>query len=77
MRHEPERTCIVSRTVRPAAAMIRFVLGPDGAVLSTIQPAGQAQPQSGLPTGLALASDTELYVAESRTGFVYRLPVPR
>ena len=54
-----------------------LVLGPDGAVLSTIQPAGQAQPQSGLPTGLALASDTELYVAESRTGFVYRLPVPR
>jgi predicted RNA-binding protein YlxR (DUF448 family) len=32
MRHEPERTCIVTREVRPAAELIRFVLGPDGDV---------------------------------------------
>ena len=36
-RREPERTCIVSRTVRPAAAMIRFVLGPDGAVVPDLK----------------------------------------
>jgi hypothetical protein len=36
-RHEPERTCIVSRTVRPAAAMIRFVLGPNGAVVPDLK----------------------------------------
>jgi predicted RNA-binding protein YlxR (DUF448 family) len=28
-RLEPERTCIVSRTVQPAAELIRFVVGPD------------------------------------------------
>ena len=32
-KHEPERTCIVSRTARPAAELIRFVLGPDGQVV--------------------------------------------
>jgi predicted RNA-binding protein YlxR (DUF448 family) len=32
MRHEPERTCIVTREAKPAAEMIRFVLGPDGVV---------------------------------------------
>ena len=31
-RHEPERTCIVTREVRPAAELIRFVLGPDAEV---------------------------------------------
>ena len=36
-RREPERTCIVSRTVRPAAEMIRFVLGPDGAVVPDLK----------------------------------------
>ena len=36
-RHEPERTCIVSRTVRSAAEMIRFVLGPDGAVVPDLK----------------------------------------
>jgi predicted RNA-binding protein YlxR (DUF448 family) len=36
-RREPERTCIVSRTVRPAAAMIRFVLGPDGTVVPDLK----------------------------------------
>jgi len=32
MRHEPERTCIVTREVRPAGELIRFVLGPGGEV---------------------------------------------
>ena len=32
MRHEPQRTCIVTREVRPAAELIRFVLGPGGEV---------------------------------------------
>jgi uncharacterized protein len=32
MRHEPERTCIVTRAARPAAELIRFVLGPGGEV---------------------------------------------
>jgi uncharacterized protein len=27
-RHEPERTCIVTRTAQPSAGLIRFVLGP-------------------------------------------------
>ena len=54
-----------------------LVLGADGSVASTIQPAGQVQGQSGLPTGVALAADGELYVAESRTGLVYRVPVTR
>ena len=36
-RREPERTCIVSRTVRPAAQMIRFVLGPDSAVVPDLK----------------------------------------
>lgn len=31
-RAEPERTCIVSRSVRPPGEMIRFVVGPGGAV---------------------------------------------
>ena len=33
----PERTCIATRTVRPAEEMIRFVLGPDGAVVPDIR----------------------------------------
>ena len=37
MRHEPERTCIVSRTARPAAEMIRFVLGRDGEVVPDLK----------------------------------------
>jgi predicted RNA-binding protein YlxR (DUF448 family) len=32
-RHEPERTCIVSREVKAPAEMIRFVLGPDHQVV--------------------------------------------
>ena len=32
MPHEPERTCIVTRVARPAAELIRFVLGPGGEV---------------------------------------------
>ena len=31
-RAEPERTCIVTREVRPPEALIRFVVAPDGAV---------------------------------------------
>jgi uncharacterized protein len=31
-RHRPERTCIVSRTAKPPAEMIRFVLGPGNRV---------------------------------------------
>ena len=36
-RHEPERTCIVTREVRPPEAMIRFVVGPDGAVVPDLR----------------------------------------
>lgn len=32
-RHEPERTCIVTRTAQPAAGLIRFVLSPGGEVV--------------------------------------------
>ena len=36
-RQEPERTCIVSRTVRPAAELIRFVVGPDRQVFPDLK----------------------------------------
>ncbi len=36
-RHEPERTCIVSRAARPAAEMIRFVLDPGGEVVPDLK----------------------------------------
>ena len=36
-RHEPERTCIVTRAALPAAELIRFVLGPDGAVVPDLK----------------------------------------
>jgi uncharacterized protein len=36
-RREPERTCIVSRAVRPAEELIRFVVGPDGAVVPDLK----------------------------------------
>lgn len=36
-RREPERTCIVTRKVRDAADMIRFVLAPDGAVVPDLK----------------------------------------
>jgi predicted RNA-binding protein YlxR (DUF448 family) len=36
-RHEPERTCIVTRQVRAPADMIRFVLGPDGTVVPDLR----------------------------------------
>ncbi|MBM6593874.1 RNA-binding protein [Microvirga pudoricolor] len=36
-RQEPERTCIVTRTVRPAAEMIRFVVGPNGEVFPDLR----------------------------------------
>src|SRR5262249_54489626 len=36
-RHAPERLCIATRAVKPATEMIRFVVGPDGAVLPDIK----------------------------------------
>jgi predicted RNA-binding protein YlxR (DUF448 family) len=36
-RREPERTCIVTRTVHPAAELIRFVMGPDGTVVPDLK----------------------------------------
>jgi predicted RNA-binding protein YlxR (DUF448 family) len=36
-RHEPERTCIVSRTVRAPDELIRFVLGPDRVVVPDLK----------------------------------------
>nr|WP_246179820.1 RNA-binding protein [Microvirga thermotolerans] len=36
-RHEPERTCIVTRAVRPPAELIRFVLGPDREVVPDLR----------------------------------------
>ena len=36
-RHEPERTCIVTRAALPAAELIRFVLGPDDRVFADLK----------------------------------------
>ena len=36
-KQEPERTCIVTRQARPAAELMRFVLGPDGAVVPDLR----------------------------------------
>ena len=36
-RHQPERTCIVTREVGPPDAMIRFVVGPDGVVVPDLR----------------------------------------
>ena len=36
-RHEPERTCIVSRAVHPPAELIRFVLGPENRVVPDLR----------------------------------------
>jgi len=36
-RHEPERTCIVTRAAQPAAGLIRFVLGPDAQVVPDLK----------------------------------------
>lgn len=36
-RHEPERTCIVTRTVQSPDAMLRFVLAPDGSVVPDLR----------------------------------------
>ncbi|HVL72511.1 MAG TPA: RNA-binding protein [Beijerinckiaceae bacterium] len=36
-RREPERTCIVTREVRPPDGMIRFVVGPDGRVVPDLR----------------------------------------
>jgi predicted RNA-binding protein YlxR (DUF448 family) len=33
---QPERRCIVSGTVRPARELIRFVVGPDGAIVPDV-----------------------------------------
>jgi sugar lactone lactonase YvrE len=54
-----------------------LVLDRDGQQLASVQPAGQGGAPGSLPTGLALTSSGEVYVADSRLGFVYRLPVPR
>jgi uncharacterized protein len=34
---EPERLCVVSRAVRPVAELLRFVIGPDGAVVPDVK----------------------------------------
>jgi predicted RNA-binding protein YlxR (DUF448 family) len=36
-RQDPERTCIVTREVRPPAQMIRFVLGPESQVVADLR----------------------------------------
>lgn len=36
-RHEPERTCIVSRTIRSPDELIRFVIGPDLSVVPDLK----------------------------------------
>ncbi len=35
--HERERLCVVTRTVRPVADLIRFVIGPDGEVVADLK----------------------------------------
>jgi predicted RNA-binding protein YlxR (DUF448 family) len=37
MRHEPERTCIVTRQTRPPGELIRFVLGPGDEVVPDLK----------------------------------------
>jgi predicted RNA-binding protein YlxR (DUF448 family) len=36
-RHEPERTCIVTRAALPTAGLIRFVVGPDSTVFADLK----------------------------------------
>jgi hypothetical protein len=36
-RSQPERTCIVTREVRPPEALLRFVVAPDGAVVADLK----------------------------------------
>src|SRR3712207_1418606 len=36
-RHEPERTCIVTRQPAPPAELIRFVVGPDNQVVPDLK----------------------------------------
>lgn len=36
-KHEPERTCIVTRATGPSAELMRFVLGPDGDVVPDLK----------------------------------------
>lgn len=36
-KHVPERTCIVTRSAGPASGLMRFVLGPDGAVVADLR----------------------------------------
>jgi predicted RNA-binding protein YlxR (DUF448 family) len=36
-RHEPERTCIVTRQAAPPEELIRFVVGPDGQVVPDLK----------------------------------------
>ena len=36
-RHEPERTCIVTREAQAPAGLIRFVLGPDHQVVPDLR----------------------------------------
>ena len=37
MRHEPERTCIVTRAAKPPAELMRFVLGPGNEVVPDLK----------------------------------------
>ena len=36
-RKEVERTCVVTRAVKPGAEMIRFVAGPDGTIVPDLE----------------------------------------
>jgi hypothetical protein len=53
------------------------VLDADGRVTGDLHPAGENASASDLPTGVALSSSGDLYVADSRGGVIYRLPPPR
>jgi uncharacterized protein (TIGR03663 family) len=52
-------------------------LSPDGQQISTVQPDGESTTGAGLPTGVAVGPDGQVYAADSKSGQVYRLTVQR
>lgn len=54
-KHEPERTCIVTRAAGPCADLMRFVLGPDGLVVPDLRRKLPGRGAWVTPTAVAVA----------------------
>ena len=54
-----------------------LALGPDGQPVSSVQPDGEGATGAELPTGVAVGLDGQVYAADSGSGQVYRLTLPR